>query len=219
MLPLIDKTDTFELVRDKIAQILADEIAGQVSQAGANADAYRLHVYTERANPWNGWLYSELEQIDPTPFVNVFYESDVFNRRSGNVVESQETEAIYNIDCYGLGIGEETLAGHLAADEAAAVESHRAARLVRNILMAGEYTYLGLRALVSERWVDRRVSFPPPKDVQTAQRIGVTRLVLRVKFVEFAPQYQPVNAELLHIELKRDTDGRVLSVLEYAVTP
>ena len=86
-------------------------------------------------------------------------------------------------------------------------------------MMAGEYTYLGLRALVSERWVDRRVSFPPPKDLQTVQRVGVTRLVLRVKFVEYSPQYEPVDAELLHIELKRDTDGRVLSVLEYAFTP
>lgn len=114
--PLINKLDTFELVRDKIAQILADEIAGQVSQAGANADAYRLHVYTERANPWDAWMFSEVEQIDPTPFVNVFYETDVFNRRSGNIVESQETEAVYNLDCYGLGIGAETLAGHLSAD-------------------------------------------------------------------------------------------------------
>jgi hypothetical protein len=219
VIPLINKLDTFELVRDKIAQILADEIAGQVSQAGANADAYRLHVYTERANPWNAWLFSEIEQIDPTPFVNVFYEADTFNRRSGNIVESQETEAVYNFDCYGLGIGAETLAGHLSADQAAALESHRAARLVRNILMASEYTYLGLRALVSERWVDRRVSFPPPKDLQTVQRVGVTRLVLRVKFVEYSPQYEPVDAELLHIELKRDTDGRVLSVLEYAFTP
>ena len=49
---LINKTDSFELVRDKIAMILADEFASQ--QALAQAEAidpapWDISVYTERS--------------------------------------------------------------------------------------------------------------------------------------------------------------------------
>ena len=48
-LPLIDKLDTFEIVRDEIAAILATEIASQEALAAGEPDPtlWRLRVFLE----------------------------------------------------------------------------------------------------------------------------------------------------------------------------
>ena len=220
MLPLLDKIDNFEVVRDKIAQILADESARQVILAVPPHDPedYRLNVYVERACPWETWLSPERVGIDTAPIINVFYESCTFDASASSTFTSQTAQGVFNIDCYGLGLSYETSAGHMPGDEAAARESHRAVRLVRNILMAAENNYLGLRGIVGRRWPLSHTSFLPQKDVSPMQRVVVTRFVLGVNFLETAPQYEGVDAELLHIDLKRAEDGRVLAALEYAIT-
>ena len=52
---LIDKLDNFEIIRDKIALILANEIANQkviaTNQGKTTPDEWNFKTYTERSNP------------------------------------------------------------------------------------------------------------------------------------------------------------------------
>lgn len=215
---LINKRDTFEIVRDKIAQILANEVANQMALATAAAEdpaLWDLDIYLERANPWEKWL-NDVSPDNFVPVVNVWFDSDAFDKANGNVVFSQAAEGTFNIDCYGFGISQDDGGtGHIAGDEAAAKESHRAARLVRNILMASENIYLELPQLVTRRWVQVRTSFQPQQDVRSVQRIVATRVALEVKYLELAPQYEGVALECIHAEIKRNSDGVVLAEMEY----
>jgi hypothetical protein len=158
------------------------------------------------------------EQIDHAPIVNVFYESDQFDEKAGNSFERQKVSGTFNIDCYGCGVSTETADGHVAADEKAAKEAHRALSLVRNILMSAHYIHLGLRPLVSHRWVQSRTVFQPQQDDSASHRIVGARLALRVDYSEFAPQHVLETLEQLHVEVQRAENGEVLFTALYDYT-
>ncbi len=95
---LIDKQDSFEIIRDQIAAILAIEVASQMQLAtdgGENPDDWKLRIYTERSNPWEQLLN---EQSDQSPIVNVWYDNSNFDPSGSNIVERQKTEGVFNID-------------------------------------------------------------------------------------------------------------------------
>lgn len=218
---LIDKLDTFEIVRDKVAQILADEVASQKAlavTAGKDPSLWDLLIFAERGNPWEQYL-NDLTPDTLPPVVNVWFSNDAFAMPQGNVVEAQAAEGVLNIDCIGFGVSRADGAGHIAGDELAAREAHRALRLVRNILMASEYTYLGLRPAVARRWVGSRTTFQPPVSDQSAQKVIGARLELQVKYIETSPQYQGELMEILAIDIKRASTGQILAQLEYNYTP
>jgi hypothetical protein len=219
---LIDKVDGFEVVRDQIAAILAIETASQQALAhNANPRKdprpWKLRVFLERAGPWDLFDFKS-EQADHSPAVNVFYESDQFDEKAGNAFERQKVSGTFNIDCYGCGVSTETEAGHEPGDLVAAREAHRALRLARNILMSAHYIHLGLRPLVSHRWLQSRTVFQPPQEDNAAQRIVGARLALRVDFTEFAPQHVLETLEQLHVEVRRAENGQVLHTALYDYT-
>lgn len=214
---LINKKDAFEVVRDQIAQILADESANQMALAVVDAqdpEQWRLDVYTERANPWEKWL-NDPELANAAPIINVWFESDSFDMGQGNVVECQAADGLFNIDCYGFAIScDDSSGGHIAGDEQAAREAARASRLVRNILMASDNTYLQLRPLVSRRWVQSRTSFQPQQESTVVQRVQVQRIILAVKYIETSPQYVGEILGCIHADIKRASDGMVIAQIE-----
>lgn len=216
---LIDKQDSFEIVRDQIAQILANEVANQVAIAtstpGADPADYDLEVYPERAKAWEKFLS---DNPDQTPVVNVWYDTSTFLPGSSSVMERQQTDGVFNIDCYGSASNTADGAGFLSADEQAAKAAQRAMRLVRNILMAASYTYLDLQGLVGQRWPQSVVSFQPAQGQVPVDRVQALRMAFMVKFVEFSPQAQAEVLESLAITLNRASDGRVLAQLEYDYT-
>lgn len=220
MIPaLIDKQDTFEIIRDKIALILAEETASQMALAIAEAkdpDDWKLRIFLERSNPWEQW--SEIqEDTDRSPIVNVWYDNSNFDKSASTVMERQKAEATFNIDCYGLGVSADIPAGgHTPGDRDAAYEVQRALRLVRNILMAAEYTYLGLRGTVWSRWPASVTVFQPQIDARAVQKIVGARLSFRVEFSEFSPQVQENTLESVGIEIKRAEDGSVIAETEYS---
>lgn len=207
---LIDKRDTFETVRDQIAGILVSEINNQMTlatAAGKDPNLWKLRVYTERANPWETWLNA---QDDESPIVNIWYDNSSFDPAASNVSERQKTDGIFNIDCYGFGKSKNEVAGgHNAGDEGAAIAVQRAFRLVRNILMASEYTYLGLRGTVWGRWPQSATVFQPQIDGRQFQNIVGARFALKATFNEFAPQYAGMNLEYVAIDIYRAGDGQV----------
>lgn len=216
---LINKQDNFEIIRDEIAAILATEVASQMALAtvaGEDPNDWKLRVYLERSNPWEVFLN---EQTDRSPLINVWYDNSNFNARASNSVERQKSESIFNIDCFGFGMSQDTPSGgHKAGDQEAALEVQRAVRLVRNILMAGTYTYLGLRGLVWSRWPQSVTVFQPQIEARQIQQIVGARIAFKVVFNEFSPQVPSETLDLVSAEVSRSEDGAVVVNADYDYT-
>lgn len=217
---LIDKFDTVELVRDQIAAILLIESTKQqeLAQLAAKDPAlWKLRIYTERTSPWDVFIDAPPngKQADASPLVNVCWDSSIDDEKASDPVEYQKVSATFNLDCYGCGVAEETADGHNAGDQTASLEASRAARLVRNILMAGQYTYLGMRGVVGRRWRASAQAFQPPPDIKPTPHVHAVRVVLKVDFDEFSPQVVPKPLELLTVKVKRAEDGKILFNAHY----
>lgn len=216
---LIDKEDGFEIVRDQIAAIIKLEAINQVAKATAAAKPdptlWALNVFLERSDAFEKGLNS---QTDKVPIVNVWYDNGRFPEGRGNVVEKQEHEAIYNIDCYGLGISEADGAGHKPGDREAALEVQRVVRLVRNILMASLNTYLQLQGTVGQRWIQSITVFQPQIENRAIQKVVGARIALRVRLLELSPQVTPETLELLTVDVLRTEDGEIVLEADYDYT-
>ena len=219
---LIDKQDNFEIVRDQIATILALETLSQQARARAaskpNPDDWKLRVFTERSNPWEQFLN---DQEDKSPLINVWFDTGSFPKGKGNPIERQQNRAIFNIDCYGYGVSADNPAGgHTPGDKEAAFEVQRAIRLVRNILMASQNTYLQLtrNTIGGQRWPQSINVFQPQIDGNAVQHVVGARIALEVIFNEFSPQITPETLELLSVDVKRTEDGEIVVEADYDYT-
>lgn len=224
---LIVKYDNSERVRDLIASILAVEIANQqnlAQQAGRDPREWQLKIYKERANPWAEFLDPDTkDQLNNPPIVNVCMERTSITENSSNQIERQKYTGTFNIDCYGLGVStDEFGGGHVAGDGKASLEAQRAARLVRNILMASQYTYLGNppapARFVWRRWVDSITIFQPQLDNREVQHVVAARIAFQVDFNEFSPQYVAETLDILHATVTDAQTGEVLVTAEYDYT-
>jgi len=214
-LALIDKQDGFEIIRDKIAAILVAEIAQQqilAAAAGKDATLWKVRIYSERSNAWEQWLD---DQIDVSPICNIWFDSAAYSESSGNVVSRQTSASLFNLDCYGYGIAKSAVIGHTLGDQEAAATTHRAVRLIRNILMAAENTYLGLRGTVGQRWLQSITVYQPEFQGQAIQQIVGARLALRVSHNELSPQVAAETLEYISVTVKRSPSGEVILTAEY----
>lgn len=215
---LIESPDGFEIIRDKILSILATEIANQqilAVAAGKDPALWALKIYSERANPWEQWIN---DQSDLTPICNVWYDNTAYPMSGGDVVGRQKNEAVYNLDLYACGVSAATQTGQAPGDKEAAYTVHRALRLVRNILMAGEYTYLGYRGTVGRRWIDSITVFQPEFEGRVIQQIAGARVAFRVEFNDFSPQYVPSVIEYIATTIRRAEDGQIIARLDVDFT-
>lgn len=215
---LIDKQDTFEIVRDQIAGILVAEIKNQETKAIAEKkppEDWKLRVFTERSNPWEQFQNKDAN-TDSSPLINIWYDNGNFPESKGNTVERQAHEATYNIDCYAVGVSAENPAGgHTPGDRDAAFEVQKAVRLVRNILMSAVNVKLQLRGTVWDRWIQSITIFQPGLDSTAAQQIIGARIAFRVTFNEFSPQVTPETLELVTVDVKRTEDGLIVLEVDY----
>lgn len=221
---LINKRDNSELVRDELAAILLAETASQQALAlGADPaqdpDLWKLRVFVERSNPWEEFLDATDGDLDTTPIVNVALDNVSYDPRASNSIQRQKATAVYNIDCYGCGISAADGAGHSPGDESAALEAQRCARLVRNILMAEVYAYLGMRGTVWGRWPQSLTMFQPQMEGRSLQRIAAVRFALQVDFNEFSPETQGELLELISVRVRRAETGEVFFDADFAVDP
>jgi hypothetical protein len=205
---LIDKQDNFEIVRDQIAQILADEQANQVALATTagkpDPQEWALKIFTERSNPVEDFR----EGTNYTPVVNVWYENSIFPKGAGSTVDKQKSTTVYNIDIYGSA----------AADDDAAFTAQRAVRLVRNTLMASLNTYLQLRGLVWLRWPQSIQQFQPAIGDNAAPQVVAIRFPLEVGFYETTTLRDTGTLDIIHIDIKRAEDGSILASAEFDYT-
>jgi hypothetical protein len=224
---LIDKLDTYEIVRDKVALILAEESANQQQLAtdeGKDPALWKLRVYIERTNPWEFLRTNDGKAPgDRSPVVCVWFDNSNMDARASQTIDRQQMDVTINIDVYGIGVTELLAggAGHKPGDENAALEVQRGARLVRNILMADSYVVLGFpRALglVGQRQISTIQSFQPEFGNQNAQQLAGLRLSLQVKTSELAPQTEAVILEEINA-IVRDEDGQILIDATFESTP
>lgn len=208
---LIDKSDNFELIRDQIAAILAVEIDQQkayATAAGKDPAQWDLGVYAERATPW------EMALNDPTtrhrPIVNVYFDNMTTDDGASNTVETQTVRTTYHLDCIAFGYSSPAPGGHNAGDRDAALAVQRASRLVRNIIMAGTHTYLGLRGIVGRRMFRSVTVMQPPIDSNTVQAVIASRLALEVRHVEHSPQFIGAPLELISTETTITPSGEIV---------
>jgi len=222
---LVDKQDSFEIVRDQIAVLINENQAAQVILAAAEPDPslWKLRVYTERANPWE--LFIE-DPADFSPIVNVWYESGSFDESKGDTIERQAHAGIFNVDVYAWAQSQgDGAGGHLPGDREAAFTAQRGARLVRNFIMASENAYLQLRAIdgptgpgVWQRWLQSVTSFQPDQQNEAAHQVIAIRLAFRVEFNEFSPQAVTDDLELVSVDIHRASDGKLIAEADYDVS-
>lgn len=220
---LILKRDNAEIIRDKIAEILAAERDRQMVLALAedppeDPQDWNLRVFIERVNPWEEYLDLPDTVENPTralPLVNVSRDSESFDMSHGNTVERQRATGIYHIDCYGYGVAAVNGAGHTSGDENAAVDCQRAVRLVRNILMSATHAYLDMRGIVARRWTQSIQALEIPSDVRSVQQIAAMRISLQVDFNEFSPQVEGEASEVVSLTIRRAENDEVYFVAQY----
>lgn len=203
---ILAKQDNSEVVRDKLAEILLLETGGTV------------RVFLERSNPWSEFVDApESDSDEAKPIVNITYDGGNFDAHSSNQVERQKVTSTYNIDCYGYAPSEEDIitGGHIPGDSGAALAAQRAIRIVRNVLMSGKYTYLGLRGVVWRRWLQSIAVFQPQLDGQTIQHVVAGRLSFNVDHSEFSPQVAGEPLETISVMMKRAEGGEVYFSAEF----
>ena len=223
---LIDKQDNNEIIRDKIAVILATEEANQRALAtagGKDPNNWKFDIYIERSNPWALLTHSEDGDQSDTPLVNVLFDNDVFDNRNSTQTERQRVKGTFFIDCYAHKAKTKNIAG----DEATSKESDRIARLVRNIIMAAPYYQLDLGfadssgyKIVYTRYILKREKFTPlDREGRAFENIIATRLTLEVEYDENSPQFTPVDIEELFVDCRKDeVTGQVYFEAEYDMT-
>jgi len=168
---------SFEIVRDRIAEILANELP---SQSTKNLDPFLdATVGIERMIP-----------IDKTesPFINVQcgkgdYTLPTQISRDGNYT--------YYIDCYLRGIATDNSPG----DKDAQLKLQRLMGVVQNIMNHWEYKTLGWQPPVIARAYVNEINFPDSKEFLNAPNMIAGRLFYEVRIQETADPFQPLNID------------------------
>lgn len=230
---LIDKVDNSLRIRDQIGALLAVESASQQAKAtelSKDSRLWKLRVFVARSNAWelfqNPPDASDPEAaatFDATPIINVSFDQEAFDKAKGDQHERQAADGTYFIDCFGLGISADDPngLGHFAGDALAETEAHRAACLVRNIVMASAYITLGFpgkpNPVIWNRWVQSIQISAVPASERIAQHVCGARISLGVTFNEFSPQYEAAALKLISLEVKRADNGQLIVAGEFPI--
>ena len=206
---LLSTPDNVEIIRDQLCGILALECAHQyeLAQEGHStvAEDFNIKVYLENDEPWE--LQTE-EDKDVFPLVNVSLQGAKSDSGSTSTNSTART-ATFFVDCYASGIFDGSgLSGRMAV-----IKAWKTARIVRNILEAANYAYLGLRGVVSKRAItDFETGMP--KTQNAAIRVCVVRLKLDVSYTEVSPQVSGVEIDPISLSITDDT-GLVVVDMKY----
>ena len=213
-IPLINKSDSFELIRDRIAEILAAETVLQQALATAaslDPSLWKFKVYSERLNPWEAF-----QTGDDTPIVNVWFDSMVFDLSASNLSTKQMARpSRFNVDVYASAVSAVDGSGHAPGDETAAKRAAYIAKLCRNILMHDSHITLDMTGVVSKRWVGQVRSFLPSQGERPVQHVVAYRLVVEVDHVETIDLPDHEVLEIVNVKYYHEPDGQVIAELHY----
>jgi hypothetical protein len=185
---LIEK-DNVEIIRDTIVAILLKDIENQKELAAEKLDNeihndFNIGVYVENTRPYD--LLTD--DNNPFPLVNICLQKMVQDERPGSSVDNQKYIVTFNIDCWACGNSNNK---DLPDDYLSAIRAWKTARVVRNILMAGCYTYLGKKDIVRKREIKSIDTIIPQGMADSAISITVCRIIFNVETFEESPQVIP----------------------------
>lgn len=178
--------DNYELVRDKIAEILGVYLTAQGST---------VEVYTESSRPWE-----QLRNGGDLAVVNVTFDGDNDDPAGGDPVQNQKMVGTYHVDVVASAESRDGEPG----DRAAALRVQEITRQARRAIMASENTYLQLRGTVWTRRVTSRQMLAAQKISQVYDLIAC-RLTVQVVYNEKAPQFDPVELEGVDVTIESET--------------
>jgi hypothetical protein len=219
MIPLLDKADNFELIRDRVASILATETAAQqqkATQAGKDPAAYKFRVFSERTNPFESFV----QGADVSPLINVWFSDLNFDKAKSNCVDRQQGTSTIQIDCMAYAVSTATQAGHAPGDEAASKAAHKVARLVRNIIMHDDNRTLQFsHGTVARRWISTIGAFNLASQNPEAMKVKGVRLTLEVDHIETTMLADENTIEFISIDFSHTADGDLIAEIDYNLTP
>jgi hypothetical protein len=125
--------------------------------------------------------------------------------RPGSNVDEQKYTITFNIDCWACGNSNNA---DLPDDYLSAIRAWKTARIVRNILMAGCYTYLGIRQIVRKREITSIDTAIPQGMPDTAVSVTACRIIFNVETFEESPQVTPAVLGEVSIRID-DPTGKV----------
>lgn len=225
-IPLIDKFDNFEVVDLQIAAILTQETIDQQALAVlATKDPalWAFDVFLEKMNPWEMFQ----DEMIVTPVVNVWYDNSNFNPKDGDVVSRQMDSATYNIDIYAAEPATDNPSGgYNPPDQTTVATLHRIARLIRNIIMHPDNTYLKLTQtvgsktgnLIGKRWITSKEIFQPQIGDRPVPFVIACRIPLNVTFPEIPAVESFPTVEVIGVTAKRAEDGKVILEADFDTT-
>jgi hypothetical protein len=195
---LLTEPDNLEKIRDQIAAILKLEFMSQyqkaVEQDIENAKDFNIGVYLERERPWQ--LTENSEGENPFPLVNVKLAGYKKDNPPGDTVNRKKYTGDFVIDCYAQGSPDNP---DFFDDTDATIKAWRLGRIVRNVLMSGFYTYLGMRGVVLRCEItEAGIGAPTDKTGNiddSAVSVTICRILFSVSYYEDSPQAEGVKFE------------------------
>lgn len=205
---LINTPDIVEIIRDQICGILSLETAHQFELAKEAEDPvardYKFEVYLENDEPWA----LQTEEDNHFPLINVSLQNVISSKGSTSTNTTNRT-ATFFIDVYATG----SFDGSGFSGRLAVIKAWKSARIVRNILEAANYAYLGLRGFVTKRTV-MEMETGMPNNNNGAIKVCVVRMKLEVEFNEVSPQVKGVEIAPISLAIKDDTGLVVVDMEE-----
>lgn len=189
---LIDKLDNFELIRNEIAAILLAEQAQQKALALAvlptpkDANVYNFTLYIEKSTPWELIENAEGQIISNTPIVNVFFSSATNDSAKSNSQSTQTFKGQFIIDLYTAKTSEHSNSTNAIqrGDYLAAMDCNRLIRIIRNIIMNANYTYLNLQGVVTNRAISSINVYYPGAQERPSENVMAARITLSIDYFE-----------------------------------
>ncbi len=200
----LDEPSNLEVIRDQISGIIALEMAHQYDMAVEAEDPaysdYKVSVFVENDEPWN---VNGGQNI--FPLVNVFI--DDVDSDSNSSINTCIRDANINIDCYQTGNYAGTYAGRNGS-----IKAWKLARCISKILDSDEYTYLDLRNIVRQKKIFKMKAGRP--DIDSAIKVVLVRISLRVNYSESAPQNSGPILEKLPVTISDENGQVVIDITE-----
>lgn len=193
-----NEPDNVEIIRDQIGAILALELDNQYKMAKERNDAaardYKVGVYIENDDP----LQYLNEGANPFPLVNISLDSATPEGGSSRI-NRRNMEAEFSLNVYAVGncdSGED-------AQTRASLKAWKTARLVRNILNAERYAYLGMRGIVGSRELESFRS-GMPANTKSAIRVRIVQITLKVTYAEGVSVADGEELAVMQVEVKNE---------------
>lgn len=197
---------------DAVATILAAEEENQRVLAlglGQDSEALRVRIYTGRVAPVSDWIDVNSD-TDVSSIVNVRLERVEYV--GGNVVEQQRCQVRIAVECFAVGCASQLPEGIWHAEEISLERIQLVTGFVRGVLMAAENAYLGLRGVVTKRWIESEAYLPIDLEHDTrVQHVRACKLSLVVDTYEASPQTTGVPMASVRVRMLKASDGQVLA--------